>query len=136
MKIFFSASVRAGREFQPQYLDIVSILKKYGEVLGEHLTEDTLPRHGETELAEKEIFEREMIGLAASDVCIAEVTTPSLGVGYIIATACTMNKRIICLYYGDDSYKLSAMIRGNDQITVYRYENKQKLEEIFQNAFD
>ena len=51
----------------------------------------------------------------------AEVTTPSLGVGYELAFAEKLNKPILCLYQNNNSKSLSAMISGNKNLICKTY---------------
>ena len=60
--------------------------------------------------------------LSSADFLIAEVTTPSLGVGYEIAFAIQLQKRIICLFRHKKGVRLSAMIAGCPDITVVKYD--------------
>jgi hypothetical protein len=55
------------------------------------------------------------------DVVVAEVSTPSLGVGYELGQAESMGKRVLCLYCPQDGKKLSAMLVGNPRFTVLEY---------------
>jgi hypothetical protein len=52
---------------------------------------------------------------------IAEVTIPSLGVGYEIATAIHLNRKVLCLYHPQKGRKLSAMIAGSPAVEGYAY---------------
>ena len=52
---------------------------------------------------------------------IAEVTNPSLGVGYELGYAEKLNKPILCLFDGDSGGKLSAMVRGNPYNIIATY---------------
>ncbi|CAH2256558.1 2 -deoxynucleoside 5 -phosphate N-hydrolase 1 [Pelobates cultripes] len=45
---------------------------------------------------------------------VAEVSQPSLGVGYELGRAVDMNKKILCLFRPSCGRVLSAMIRGAD----------------------
>jgi 2'-deoxynucleoside 5'-phosphate N-hydrolase len=128
MNIFFTGSVRGGRTHQPQYADIVEILKEYGMVHSSHVSDDALSEYGETSLSSKEIFERELSALAKSDVVVAEVTTPSLGVGYLIAAASEQKKKIVALYKGTDTLQLSAIIKGDENLEVHTYETLEDIE--------
>ena len=65
---------------------------------------------GENSLTDTEIFERDMAWIEESDVVVAEVTTPSLGVGYELGQAESMGKKIICLFRKVEGKRLSAMI--------------------------
>lgn len=46
MKIYFAGSIRAGREDAQLYARIVTILKKYGTVLTEHVGNPNLSKSG------------------------------------------------------------------------------------------
>lgn len=134
MKILFNVSVRGGRENQPTYKQIVDILKQYGDVLSEHLAEAELPPRGETEITVKEVHDRQMEQLMECDVMVAEVTTPSLGVGYLIGRAVEKNKRVICLYQGESTLKLTGMISGSSGLELYEYSSEDDLDQIFKKT--
>ncbi len=87
----------------------------------EHIADPTavLDHH----LSDKEIHDRDIEWLRESDLIIAEVTQPSLGVGYEIGRALEWGKPIITLYRNNEDKKLSAMIAGVDEIQVFRYNN-------------
>ncbi|HLD61206.1 MAG TPA: nucleoside 2-deoxyribosyltransferase [Patescibacteria group bacterium] len=133
MDIFFIGAIRGGRAHQPKYADIVALLKKFGTVLSEHIADETISDYGETDLSKEAIHDREMESLKKCDVVVAEVTTPSLGVGYLIAQAVNLKKRVVCLYHGDDTFKLSAMIKGDKNVEVHTYKNMGDIEKIFTN---
>jgi len=123
MKIYFAGAVRAGRENQEAYQQIIEHLKKYGEVLTEHIGRPDLTADGEPLLEEK-IFDRDMAYIKQADVLVAEISTPSLGVGYEIAKAEQLDKRVLCLYKKfDDGHKISGMIKGNKNLTLKEYNN-------------
>ncbi|XP_069104130.1 5-hydroxymethyl-dUMP N-hydrolase-like isoform X2 [Argopecten irradians] len=113
MKIYFAGSIRGGRQDAELYLRIIDKLQSYGTVLTEHVGAKTL-EDCEKNLSEKEIHDRDMAWLQDCDVLVAEVTQPSLGVGYEIGRAITLNKRILCLFRPDSGKSLSAMIAGAD----------------------
>ena len=121
MKIYFAGAIRGGREDQELYLEIINYLKQYGEVLTEHVGDQSLNILGEKDNKDNFIYERDMEWLNKSDIIVAEVTTPSLGVGYEIGRAIQFNKNIICLYRDNKNKKLSAMISGNKELKVIRY---------------
>jgi len=52
----------------------------------------------EKKLTDTEILERDMQWLSQAHVVVAEVTQPSLGVGFEIARAVTLNKPVLCLF--------------------------------------
>lgn len=123
MNIFFAAAIRGGRSEQPVYAELLAVLKEQGTVLNEHVADETISDYGETNMTKQQIHEREMKTLMQADVIVAEVTTPSLGVGYLIARALDLEKRVICLYRGENTHKLSAMIKGDARVEVVCYTN-------------
>mgnify|MGYP001574954588 CR=1 FL=1 len=130
MNIYFIGSIMGGRINQSQYGEIVKILKQHGNVFSEHIADESLSEYGETDLEKEEIHDRELERLEKSDLVVAEITTPSLGVGYLVAEALRLNKRIIALYNGEDTLKLSAIIKGNKKIKVHLYKTKDDVERI------
>ncbi len=134
MKIYFAASIRGGRDYVRDYKAIISKLSIYGKVLTEHIAYDKLDDRGEN-ISDTAIFERDTGWLRESDIIVAEVTQPSLGVGYEIALGESLGKRIICLFK-QKSGNLSAMIKGNRKLEVLEYtsinELSAKLKQVFQ----
>ena len=120
MKIYFAGAIRGGRSDQNLYFEIINYLKKYGEVLTEHVGDKSIDLSGEKN-KDNFIYTRDMDWLTKADIIIAEVTIPSLGVGYEIGRAIQFNKNIICLYRDNKNKKLSAMISGNKELKVIRY---------------
>jgi len=133
MKIYFAASIRGGRDYVQDYKAIISQLNTYGNVLTEHIADDKLDDRGEN-IFENAIFERDTGWLRESDIIVAEVTQPSLGVGYEIALGESLGKRIICLFK-QKSGNLSAMIKGNRNIEVLEYTSVNELPAIFKQVF-
>ena len=99
MKIYFAGSIRGGRNDAEIYSQIIEFLQGYGQVLTEHVGKKNLNQMGETTLSDKQIHDRDMNWLLKSDLMVAEVTNPSLGVGYEIGRAIEANKKIICLSF-------------------------------------
>lgn len=128
MKIYFAGSIRGGREDIYLYAEIVNYLHKYGEVLTEHVADPTLLEQGEQNLTDNEIHDRDMDWLTQSEVVVAEVTAPSLGVGYELRAAFELDKKILCLFRQQKDKNLSAMISGNSEITLGKYN---KIDEAF-----
>jgi 2'-deoxynucleoside 5'-phosphate N-hydrolase len=71
----------------------------------------------------------------AADVLVAEVTTPSHGVGYEIGRALENHKRILCIYRPTPSKKLSAMLAGNPALIVAEYQTMAEAVKIIDDFF-
>jgi len=123
VNIFFSASIRGGRDDVDLYADLVDHLNTHGDVLTEHIGEQDVEAkeqaHG---LTDTDIYEQDVEWLCEADAVIAEVTTPSLGVGYELGRAVAWDKPVLALYRPDADHELSAMVRGNPDIDVVEYE--------------
>ncbi len=111
MRIYFSGSIRGGRQDVDLYARIIEQLKAYGEVLTEFIGQSGLTAQGSSG-NEADIYAKDMAWLTAADVIVAEVTSPSLGVGYELAKAEEMRKPVLCLYRPSEGKKPSAMIAG------------------------
>lgn len=135
MKIYFSGSIRGGRHHGEWYSFIVKELKKYGEVLSEFVADKTLTSYGDLNMTSDDIYQRDISLIKESDIVIADVTVPSLGVGYEIAYAEKLNKKIYCLYNQTEGKNLSAMILGCKNCKVFNYKNKDELSEIIKEIF-
>ena len=122
MKIYFAGAIRGGRENVQLYSQIIQYLKTIGEVLTEHVGDKSLSSNGEDSKNEY-IHNRDLKWITECDVMIAEVSTPSLGVGYEIRDALNKNKKVLCLYLPQENKKLSAMIAGNINIENQPYTN-------------
>jgi nucleoside 2-deoxyribosyltransferase len=112
MKIYFAASIRAGRALQPTYEALVQHLQDAGHtVLSEQVASKTVVAD-ERGMTDQHIYTQDTGLLDRCDAVVAEVTVPSLGVGYEIAYALhTRNRPVLCLCQAGTS--LSAMLTGN-----------------------
>jgi 2'-deoxynucleoside 5'-phosphate N-hydrolase len=122
MNIYFAGAIRGGRNDAELYLSLIQYLNTYGTVLTEHVGDEELLAQ-EHSLPEEDIFRRDLRWLADADLVIAEVSTPSLGVGYELAVAEQMDIPCFCLFRKQDSLRLSAMIGGNPFYQITPYEN-------------
>jgi hypothetical protein len=131
MKIYFAGSIRGGRQDAALYYEIVQQLRTHGEVLTEHVGDSELDVLGQ-DIGDRQIHDRDLEWLRDSDYLVAEVTNPSLGVGYEIAKASEWGKQVLCLYRPTNGRSLSAMIAGCSALTIREYQNAADLREIFE----
>jgi len=127
MKIYFAGSITGGRDDAQLYSKIIEYLKVFGEVLTEHVGSKKISSMGEDNGSF--IYDRDMNWLLSADVIVAEVTTPSLGVGYEIGRAIENHKKVLCLYRPRTGKRLSAMIRGCKDVTVIEYKDFENIKE-------
>jgi nucleoside 2-deoxyribosyltransferase len=135
MKIYFCGSIRGGRQLATTYEKLIAMLKEYGKVLTEHLASNEVIENKDRVLTDKEIHDRDLQWVRESDVVVADVTVPSLGVGYEIGRAIEMGKPLLCLFNTSSNYTLSAMIAGSDEVLNHPYENPEALRRILDQFF-
>ena len=135
MKIYFCGSIRGGRQLASNYEKLIAMLGIYGGVLTEHLGSNEIIENKDRVLTDKEIHDRDLQWVRESDVVVADVTVPSLGVGYEIGKAIEMGKPVLCLFNTSLNYTLSAMIAGSDEVLNYSYKNPEELGRILDQFF-
>ena len=81
MKIYFAGSIRGGEGNKALFKQIIDQLRKYGEVVGGEHADEVILSNLKGGLGDEHIYNRDSKRLDGADVLVAEVTTPSLGVG-------------------------------------------------------
>ena len=130
MNIYFGGSIAGGRDFLETYRFIVEYLKSRDHhVLTEHVAHPNVLEL-EKDLTAEEIYTRDIEWLTSADCLIAEVSHPSLGVGYEICYALRLEKPVLCLYHKD--VFLTRMLTGNTSkyIQVKEYESEEDIQTI------
>jgi len=111
MKVYFSCSITGGRNEEKVYSAIVKAMLSAGyEVPTAHLSTPEVMQM-EKVVDPVDIFNRDMRWLDESDAIVAEVTTPSHGVGYEIAQGLWLSKPVLCLY--QRGKRISKILTGN-----------------------
>ena len=132
--IYFAGSIRGGRGDRALYGHIIRLLQSYGRVLTEHIADEGLTQEGES-LGDAEIHDRDMDWLRSASCVVAEVTTPSLGVGYEIGRAVELKIPVLCLFRSEEGKKVSAMIAGCPGVTMKQYTVISDLAGVFDEFF-
>lgn len=121
MKIYFAGAIRGGREKVYDYAKMVEQFEKNGqEVLTKHVADPNLSSKGEN-ISLKEIYERDIKWLKECDIVFADITVPSLGVGYELAYAESLKKPVYAIY--EKNVNVSGFVRGNGYIDFLPYSN-------------
>ena len=130
MKIYFACSISGGRKDEKAYQFMVQVLLGMGiDVPTAHIAETGIEEVDARE-EPRDIYERDVNWIRESDLLVAEVSTPSHGVGYEIGYALDLDKPVLCLYQKD--IVVSKMITGNSHplLTVMEYQDMAHAEEI------
>ncbi len=132
LKAYFAGAIRGGRKYLGEYKAIVKQLQNMGiEVLTEHVSKSDVLEL-ERSMTKQQIFQRDMEWLKNADFVVAEVSMPSLGVGYEICEALHLKKPVLCLC--SERAKLSALISGNTSpdIRIRRYRDVEECAAIIE----
>jgi hypothetical protein len=129
MKIYISGSIYGGRGKIGTYKKLINKLEKYGEVFDKQIAEEKAIENEQFQ-NDEEIFLNLERDLKSVDILFAEITIPSLGVGYELGLADALNKKIIAIYDETITPKVSTMIRGNKRIKLISYKS---IDEILNN---
>lgn len=127
-KIYFSGSITGGRGDVPLYRRIVETLESAGHrVLAGVVTAMDITAAGEA-IDNVAIFQRDLEWIRevaeSGGILVAEVSQPSTGAGYEIATArYRYGIPVICLYRPAYTKRCTAMISGDTGIDIIHYED-------------
>ena len=125
MKVYLAAPMLGERTHAVVALmrEVAAMLARMGHaVLTPHVLDDVLDV--DRGVTPEEVYSRDTALLEEADVLVAEVSYPSLGVGFEIAYALLKGKAVIALCKESRLSRTSALIRGiqhpNFKLLVYR----------------
>lgn len=111
MNIYFACSITGGREFEAVFQTLVNIMLANGHTVPTAMLATPAVRELEVLAQPREVYQRDITWLENADVLVAEVSTPSHGVGYEIGYALGLSKPVLCLH--QKGRTVSKMITGN-----------------------
>jgi 2'-deoxynucleoside 5'-phosphate N-hydrolase len=117
MRIYLACTVRGDRRGVAAGRVICTRLQQLGhEVLTTHLLRDDVET-AESQLTERDVFERDLDWLSQCDVLVAEASGSSYGVGfevgYVLGRAAQTGQRVVLLYNTERRHAVSRLIIGN-----------------------
>jgi nucleoside 2-deoxyribosyltransferase len=117
MNIYLACTVRGDRGSVSALREVADLLERHGHVvLTRHLLADDVDR-AESELTERDVFERDLRWLDGADLLIAEASGSSFGVGfevgYVLGRAAGTGQRVLLLYQAARRSQVSRLIAGN-----------------------
>ena len=133
MNIYLACTVRGDRGAVSALREVADLLERHGHVvLTRHLLADDVDR-AESELSERDVFERDLRWLDGADLLIAEASGSSFGVGfevgYVLGRAAQTGQRVLLLYQAARRSQVSRLIAGNahKSCTTYPYRDPDDL---------
>lgn len=128
MRIYCAGAIKGDITYQKYYKWIVDYLYEKNHVAYSELNKELFTN---LTLTDREIFTRDIQWLKESELMIAEISGPSLGVGFEISFALyVLNIPVLALFQPAVT-KVSAMITGctSDLLTVQSYSSYDELKE-------
>ena len=141
MTIYLACTVRGDRGGVVAGRAICERLQSCGHnVLTTHLLADNVET-AESQITERDVFQRDLAWLTACDVLVAEASGSSYGVGfevgYVLGRAQASGQRVVLLYDRARRDKISRLITGNDDgaCETFEYGSVQELTDFIDRRF-
>lgn len=109
MIIYCAGPMRGNTTYHENYSEIVRIVESLGHTA---LSEKSSKFSSTVLLSDKQIYTRDVKWIDGSKIMIAEVSGPSLGVGFEISYALFVKKIPVLAVYHSNAGQISSMISG------------------------
>ena len=135
MIIYCAGAIRGDTTFQNNFLEVINFLVGKGHTVLAELNEkftSSIP------LTDKQIYTRDIKWIEGSQMMVAEISGPSLGVGFEIAYALFQKKIPVLAVVTKEVEKISAMLTGcnSELLTLKEYGSIEELHNIIENYFE
>ena len=129
MIIYCAGPIRGDATYQQFYKKIIDFVESLGHTV---LTELSSKFNSTVPLTDKQTYKRDLKWVDGSKIMIAEVSGPSLGVGFEISYAIFQRKLPVLAIHSADVQNISAMISGCDSplLTIEKYRNEEEMKRI------
>jgi nucleoside 2-deoxyribosyltransferase len=132
MIIYCAGPIKGDITFQNDYIALIKTVETLGHTA---LSELTGKFNTSFPLSDKQIYTRDLKWIDSSKLLIAEISGPSLGVGFEISYAVLVKKIPVLAVYHEQVINVSAMITGCSALNlqVKKYKNIEDLQKIMRN---
>lgn len=132
MIIYCAGPIKGDKTFQKFYLEIIDFVESEGHTPLAELNEKFTSANP---LTDKQIYTRDLKWINGSKIMIAEISGPSLGVGFEIAYAVYHKKMPVLALANNTVENVSAMITGceSNLLTIAKYRDAEDLKEIIRS---
>jgi hypothetical protein len=129
MIIYCAGPIKGNTTYQDNYSEIVRIVESMGHTA---LSEKSSKFSSTILLSDKQIYTRDIKWIDGSKIMIAEVSGPSIGVGFEISYALFIKKMPVLAVYHNEAGQISSMITGctNPLLEIKKYSNVDDLTSI------
>lgn len=123
MKIYFACAIVGGRQDEATYMKFVEAMLADGHQVPTAMNAGPGWMQMESSPHPNEVYRRDTGWIDESQALVAEVSTPSHGVGYEISYALDRGKPVLCLFRR--GVRVSKMLTGNSLsgLQIAEYEN-------------
>ncbi len=145
MNIYFAGSITGGRQDLGIYQELQNHLLKYGKVLIMQVANPIVSGKGNpvdnngSMMSASDVHNRDIASIQEADAFVAEITVPSLGVGYEIGTAEAKGIPILLLYRKIER-GISPVVVGNRKFLCFEYSEIgdafAKIDEFFEKIIE
>ena len=134
MIIYCAGAIKGDTAYQNNYKEMIRFIESMNHTALAELNgkfKFAIP------LSDDQIYTRDIKWIEGSGLVIAEISGPSLGVGFEIAYALFKRKIPVLALASEEVEKISAMITGCNSklLTVKRYKNIEDMQNIISNYF-
>ena len=129
MIIYCAGPIRGNTSFQTNYLEIIKFVESLGHTALAELNGKFNPS---IPLSENQIYTRDIKWVNGSNLMIAEISGPSIGVGFEISYALFQKKVPVLALASNEVQKPSAMLTGcgSEFLTIKRYRDIRDMQNI------
>jgi hypothetical protein len=138
MKVCFIASIKNKDVNIRFYEEIIKVLKESGDkVFYEHVMGNSQTILDSLSEDKKVKFHKNVIDqVKKSDLVVAEITSQSLSVGFLISMALDLSKPTILLYRGSSKPNIVSTLEESDKLFVRSYSEQSEIEKILNDCLN
>jgi len=130
IKVFFTASSDVSPKIKQKYKKIIALLEDCGLRVSNLIFSSKKFNRVSGKIDYLKIYKSMIMEINSSDILVAEISNPSVGLGYQISYAFYQRKPVIVLYSEDKNSNPSMVIRGirSRMIFSLKYKSEKDLE--------
>ena len=134
MIVYCAGAIKGDTTYQNNYIEMIRFIESMNHSALAELNgkfKFSIP------LSDNQLYTRDVKWIEGSVLMIAEISGPSLGVGFEIAYALFQKKIPVLALASSEVEKISAMITGcnSELLTVKRYQNIEDMQNIISDYF-
>jgi hypothetical protein len=134
MIVYCAGAIKGDTTYQNNYIEMIRFVESINHTA---LAELNGKFNASIPLSDNQIYTRDIKWIEGSVLMIAEISGPSLGVGFEIAYALFQKEIPVLALASSEVEKISAMITGcnSELLTVKRYQNIEDMQNIISDYF-